>query len=235
MEAKARTIESYLTAGGQCPFEQWMDKLRGDTIHGRIIDRLEKVKRGNLGDWKALGEGANELRIDFGEGYRVYFGFDGDKIILFAVERKDSPKASQRQRGIGETTMPKRTRSYDSWLLKELTDPVVAADYINAASEDSEEMLLVAMRNVAESHKMSRVAEEASVNRESLYKTLSAEGNPRLGNFRSILDVFGLKVLVAPKEAVRAERKIAQQTIGSGSRVNLSASVKRKRRTKSKK
>lgn len=62
MEAKARTIESYLTAGGQCPFEQWMDKLRGDTIHGRIIDRLEKVKRGNLGDWKALGEGANELR-----------------------------------------------------------------------------------------------------------------------------------------------------------------------------
>jgi len=54
--------------------------------------------------------------------------------------------------------MPKRTRSYDAWLLKELIDPVIAANYINAASEDSDEMLLVAMRNVAEAHKMSHVA-----------------------------------------------------------------------------
>lgn len=103
--------------------------------------------------------------------------------------------------------MPKRTRNYDSWLLKELIDPFVAANYINAASEDSDEMLLIAMRNVAEAHRMSRVAEEANVNRESLYKTLSSGGNPRLENFRSILDVLGLKILVAPKEGILEEQK----------------------------
>jgi probable addiction module antidote protein len=95
--------------------------------------------------------------------------------------------------------MPKRTKSYDSWLSKELTDPVVAASYINAAAEDSEEMLLVAIRKVAEARKMSQVAKDADVSRESLYKTLSSDGNPLLANFRAILDALGLKVEVVPK------------------------------------
>lgn len=108
--------------------------------------------------------------------------------------------------------MPKRTKSYDSWLLKELTDPVVAANYINAASEDSDEMLLVAMRNVAEAHKMVRVAKDANVSRESLYRTLSDEGNPRLKNFRTILGTFGLKIKVTPENTRKideARRKLA--------------------------
>lgn len=95
--------------------------------------------------------------------------------------------------------MPKRTRDYDEWLYEQLMDPSFAAEYLNAASEDSPEILLVAMRNIAEAHKMSRVAAGASVNRESLYRTLSKGGNPRLETFRAILDVFGLKITVAPK------------------------------------
>jgi len=115
--------------------------------------------------------------------------------------------------------MPKRTRSYDAWLLKELIDPVIAANYINAASEDSDEMLLVAMRNVAEAHKMSHVAQEANVNRESLYKTLSSEGNPRLGNFRSILDVFGLRIHVAPKQQAISD---GAEAVATGTQINSS-------------
>ena len=89
MEAKPRTIENYLDSSSESPFEKWMEGLKGQEIHGRIINRLEKVKKGNLGDWKAVGEGANEFRIDFGEGYRVYFGFDGDKIILLCGGTKN--------------------------------------------------------------------------------------------------------------------------------------------------
>lgn len=89
MEAKPRVIENYLNPSGDSPFERWMDDLKGREIHGRIINRLERVKKGNLGDWRPVGEGANELRIDFGEGYRVYFGFDGDRIILLCGGTKN--------------------------------------------------------------------------------------------------------------------------------------------------
>jgi probable addiction module antidote protein len=101
--------------------------------------------------------------------------------------------------------MPKRTRAYDSWLLEKLTDPRIAANYINAASQDSDEMLLVALRNVAEAHKMTKVAEIAAVNRESLYKALSSGGNPQLKTVRSVLDAVGLRIVVEPK--VRRNRK----------------------------
>lgn len=122
--------------------------------------------------------------------------------------------------------MPKRTRSYDSWLLKELTDPVVAANYINAASEDSDEMLLVAVRNVAEAHKMSRVAREASVNRVSLYKTLSSGGNPLLGNYRNIMSALGLKLLVVPKQSANAPSTVKKPKSGTVAAAPVPAKTK---------
>ena len=82
--------------------------------------------------------------------------------------------------------MPKRTRSYRSWLLGQLTDPRIAADYLNAARGDSPKMFLVALRNVAKAHQMAKVAKSAGVARESLYNTLSRGGNPRLRDCRKI-------------------------------------------------
>lgn len=63
-------------------FAKWLDGLRdrkGQTI---IARRIERVSGGNLGDVKALGGGLNELRIAFGPGYRVYFTFEGDVMII---------------------------------------------------------------------------------------------------------------------------------------------------------
>ena len=92
--------------------------------------------------------------------------------------------------------MPKRTRDYRGWLRKQLTDPAAAANYINAAIEDSPDMLLVAVRNVAEAQKMAKVASRAGVNRETLYRTLSDEGNPTLDTLSSVLDALGLEIAV---------------------------------------
>jgi len=92
--------------------------------------------------------------------------------------------------------MPKRTREYRPWLLKELSNPREAAGYLNAALGDSPEMFLVALRNVAEARQMARIAKGAGIARESLYRTLSKSGNPRLNTLNGILKALGLRIAV---------------------------------------
>lgn len=67
----------------------------------RVLVRLERVRLGSLGDWKSVGEGVQELRIDAGPGYRVYFGQDGKWIVILlcggkkATQRKDIADAKR--------------------------------------------------------------------------------------------------------------------------------------------
>lgn len=50
-----------------------------------IRKRLNRVRLGNLGNTRGLGSGVSELKIDFGPGYRVYYGEDGPKIVVLLV------------------------------------------------------------------------------------------------------------------------------------------------------
>jgi probable addiction module antidote protein len=99
--------------------------------------------------------------------------------------------------------MPKRTRDHHEWLLEQLLDPTIAAEYLNEAREDSQPSLLKALRNVAEARRMSVVAQDAGVNRESLYRSLSEDGNPRLETYDSVLDALGLDYVFRPKRVVQ--------------------------------
>ena len=78
--------------------------------------------------------------------------------------------------------MPKRTKKYEESLKESLKNPEEAAAYLNAHldEDDSEEMFLLALRDVAKAHGFSEVAEQADLGRESLYKALSKDGNPKL-------------------------------------------------------
>lgn len=95
--------------------------------------------------------------------------------------------------------MPKRTKEYHSWLVQKLADPVRAKRYLKQANEDSSEMFLKALRNVAEARGMARIAEETGLNRENLYRTLSDEGNPTLSTLRAVLDAVGLRLDIGEK------------------------------------
>lgn len=92
--------------------------------------------------------------------------------------------------------MPKRTRSYQSWRLSKLADPLNAASYLNAAIEDSTDMFLKALRNVAQARQMATVARDAGVTRESLYRATSGIGNPTFDTFKSILRALRLKFII---------------------------------------
>lgn len=82
MEVKPRQLVLYETADGKCPWQEWFDDLEDRKARAAIDARLLRVQRGNLGDCKPVGGGVMELRVDFGPGYRVYFGQDGDTIVV---------------------------------------------------------------------------------------------------------------------------------------------------------
>jgi probable addiction module antidote protein len=80
--------------------------------------------------------------------------------------------------------------------LEALSHPDEAVHYLNAAIEDSPEMFLQALRNVAQSRQMTKVAKDAGVTRESLYRATSLTGNPTLDTLSSVLSALGLKIRV---------------------------------------
>jgi putative addiction module killer protein len=69
-------------ADGGVPLSDWLDTLRDARARARIVARLDRLRVGLLGDWKSAGNGVVELRIDYGPGYRVYCGQDGESLIL---------------------------------------------------------------------------------------------------------------------------------------------------------
>lgn len=101
--------------------------------------------------------------------------------------------------------MSKASRPYKEGLLKSLKDPHEAAAYLTAALEDgSPEVFLLALRNVAEAHGMTSIAEGAQLNRVSLYRMLSEKGNPQLSSLSALLDQLGLRLAVEVSDPVAA-------------------------------
>lgn len=94
----------------------------------------------------------------------------------------------------------KTTISHDEAMIRQLRDdPDFAAEYLRAALEDEDEprVLLVALRRIAEARGgIAKVAKAAGVERESLYRALSARGNPRLSTLAAVTKAMGLKLTV---------------------------------------
>lgn len=82
MEAYPKEIQLYITSDSRIPFSEWFDSLRDFNVKTRIDKRLDRIRRGNLGDYRSVGEGVCELRIDCGPGYRIYFGQIGITIVI---------------------------------------------------------------------------------------------------------------------------------------------------------
>ncbi len=95
----------------------------------------------------------------------------------------------------------KKTIPYTDLLIEDLKDPKEAAAYLNAslqdAGEDSEELFLLALGHVAKAYGIAEIAEKTQLGRESLYKALSANGNPKLTTLIALLKVMGLKLSVS--------------------------------------
>lgn len=77
-------VREYLTAAGRNPFREWLGTL-DVAVRARVQARVLRFELGNLGDHKSVGAGAWEARLAFGPGYRIYFGKEGDSIIILLI------------------------------------------------------------------------------------------------------------------------------------------------------
>jgi putative addiction module killer protein len=78
-------IRRYRKAAGEEPFTDWLSDLRDRQARARILARLERLEVGNFGDCRFVRDGVSELRIDWGPGYRVYYGRDGSALIVLLI------------------------------------------------------------------------------------------------------------------------------------------------------
>ncbi|MGB6431281.1 MAG: addiction module antidote protein [Candidatus Acidiferrales bacterium] len=95
----------------------------------------------------------------------------------------------------------KASISHDDAVVRRLRkDPSFAAEYLKAALDDHDEprVLLIALRHLAQARGIAKVAKAAGVERESLYRALSASGNPRLSTLVAVTKAVGLKLTVEP-------------------------------------
>jgi len=79
----SKTVIVYNDKAGKEPFTKWLDSLKDTRTRRRILTRLRRIEQGNYGDCKHLQDGVFELRLFFGPGYRIYFGEDGDTVVVF--------------------------------------------------------------------------------------------------------------------------------------------------------
>ena|ERR1700677_4112077 len=77
-----KEVVAFRRREGQVPFEEWLNDLNDKIAVARILARLARVRQGNPGDCKPVGEGVSELRVDHGPGYRVYFGQKGRTLVV---------------------------------------------------------------------------------------------------------------------------------------------------------
>lgn len=94
MEANWKEIRVYVRPDGRCPFYEWLYSVKDTVTRVRIRAKLDRVVLGNLGDSKSVGNNIFELRMHYGPGFRIYFGQEGEKIIvlLCAGDKKSQTK-----------------------------------------------------------------------------------------------------------------------------------------------
>ena len=77
-----RNIRKIELENGVIPFDEWFESLRDSKMQAAVDTRLARVRAGNFGDHKSVGEGVSELRIQVGPGLRIYYAQHGSEVVV---------------------------------------------------------------------------------------------------------------------------------------------------------
>jgi probable addiction module antidote protein len=194
-------IRQYRAPDGKLPFDDWLAQLRDAQARARIAARIDRMQAGLRGDWKSVGAGVCELRVDCGRATGSISHRTAQQWSCCCVAETSGPSnatsrwrmATGRTTGRARTSAPFRASDY-------LRDENDIAAYLDAILADGDPRLVpVALRTITNAvGGMAALAERTGLSRETLYRTLSEKGNPRLDTLATILEAFGLRIAVAP-------------------------------------
>lgn len=74
-------VREYVAANGSSPYAKWFNGLNSQAA-AKVAIAVSRMAQGNLSNAKSVGAGLQEYRIDFGPGYRIYFGRDGERLVI---------------------------------------------------------------------------------------------------------------------------------------------------------
>ena len=74
-------VREYLAADGSSPYRKWFNSLNAQAA-AKVAIAITRIEQSNLSNAKSIGAGLHEYGIDFGPGYRIYFGRDGDRLVI---------------------------------------------------------------------------------------------------------------------------------------------------------
>jgi probable addiction module antidote protein len=211
-------IRHYVTATGVDPFQQWLDGLKD--MQGRIAiqRRIDRVLTDNFGDhkfcpgWRLGTTGRSRTGIP---DLLRSSGKRGGIIALWGFETKPNHGYHQGgsilERLSTEKTMTRRSKTKLSRSHEEATiesfrkDPMFAAEFLNAVLEDgNQEELMLALRRMSKAFGgVTKIASKSKLNPNTLYRTLSPQGNPELKSLKALLNAMGMQLTVRPLERKR--------------------------------
>jgi len=82
MQGNEREIRLFVRKNGKSPFEQFARRIRDRQARARIYSRIDRLRVWLFGDCRGVGDGVQELRIQYGPGWRVYFVASGEREII---------------------------------------------------------------------------------------------------------------------------------------------------------
>lgn len=85
VQIKPREVHYYETPSGKTPVQEWLSGIKDTLTQAILYKRIRQAGLGQLGKTRNVGSGVSELKIDFGPGYRVYFGIHEDRLILILM------------------------------------------------------------------------------------------------------------------------------------------------------
>jgi putative addiction module killer protein len=94
MAVRPKDVQLYVTEEGKSPVEDWLEGLRDRKARAAIDARIGRLRLSLVGQVREIGEGVHEMKVDVGQGYRVYFGNVSNVVVLLLFgEDKRTQKA----------------------------------------------------------------------------------------------------------------------------------------------
>ena len=81
LPSNAVELREYIDASGQSPYARWFNKLNAQAA-AKLTTAVTRLSQGNFSQVRGVGAGLYEYKLDFGPGYRIYFGKDGDRLVI---------------------------------------------------------------------------------------------------------------------------------------------------------